>query len=302
MKTASYSAKLLVDCHNVVYNTLALEICPMTLEKDGLLRLHVHLVLDWDGSKKSMYEMKSLTLLGLEPASVEGTTRGEETRRRPSAAPMHSYLQLDKPGQLFVTMNCIMFRDFSVNPRWVTKWLLLGKSKWETAEKHYVYCAGNCFGNLRNLQCFRSKMLDYSLLERKTRIQAVLRQEMRLFRTWPVLDERFALFKEQFTKPLSRCKFLVLSGRSCTGKTRWAKWLFGDEHNCYVTNGDGAEEPDLRKVDCLKQKSIFIDECQPQTVIRQKQLFQGPPDEVLLATSATNIESYSVFVSGGRII
>jgi hypothetical protein len=114
---------------------------------------------------------------------------------------MHSYLQLDKPGQLFVTMNCIMFRDLSVNPRWVTKWLLLGKSKWETAEKHYVYCAGNCFGNLRNLQCFRSKMKDYSLLERKTRIQAVLRQEMRLFRTWPVLDERFALFKEQFTKP-----------------------------------------------------------------------------------------------------
>ena len=44
MKTASYSAKLLVDSHNVVYNTLALEICPMALEKDGLLRLHVHLV------------------------------------------------------------------------------------------------------------------------------------------------------------------------------------------------------------------------------------------------------------------
>jgi hypothetical protein len=100
MKTASYSAKLLVDCHNVVYNTLALEICPMTLEKDGLLRLHVHLVLDWDGSKKSMYEMKSLTLLGLEPASVEGTTPGEETKRRQSAAPMHSYLQMDKPGQI----------------------------------------------------------------------------------------------------------------------------------------------------------------------------------------------------------
>ena len=38
------------------------------------------------------------------------------------------------------------------------------------------------------------------------------------------------------------------------------------------------------------------------TVIRQKQLFQGPPDEVLLATSGTNIESYSVFVSGIAII
>ena len=129
MKTASHSAKLLVDFHNVVYNTLALDICPMTLEKDGLLRLHVHLVLDWDGSKKSMYEMKSLTLLGLEPASVEGTTRGEETRRRQSAAPMHYYMQMDKPGKICVTTSCIMFRDLCVNPRWVTKWLQLGTTK-----------------------------------------------------------------------------------------------------------------------------------------------------------------------------
>jgi len=122
------------------------------------------------------------------------------------------------------------------------------------------------------------------------------------FRTWPGLDERFALFKEQVTKPRSRCKFLVLSGRSCIGKTRCAKWLFGDEHNCYVTNCAAAEEPDLRKFDWLKHKSILCDECKPQTVIRQKQLFQGPPDDVLLGTSATNIEAYSVFVSGVAFI
>ena len=128
LKTLSHSVKMLVDTHSVVYNTLAIEICPMTLEKDGLLRPHAHLVLDWDGRKKSMYEVKSLMVLGLEPASVEGAAPQEETKRRQSAAPMHYYLQMDKPGQISVTTNCVMFRDFSVNPRWVTKWLQLGKS------------------------------------------------------------------------------------------------------------------------------------------------------------------------------
>jgi hypothetical protein len=88
-----------------------------------------------------------------------------------------------------------MFRDCSVNPRWVTKWLQLGKIKWETAEKHYVYCAGNCLGNLKNLQCFRSKMKEYSLLERKTHIQAALRQEMTPFPNLACFGREVCMFQ-----------------------------------------------------------------------------------------------------------
>ena len=73
-------------------------------------------------------------------------------------------------------------------------------------------------------------------------------------------------------------------------------------NGCSGVKSIAATEPDLRHFDWLTHKSILCDECKPQTVIRQKQLFQGPPDEVLLATSATNIESYSVFVSGVAII
>jgi hypothetical protein len=297
-KTLILSSKKLCDRHGVPHNTLALEICPKTLSDKRLLRLHVHLVVDWDGFRKSMYDINSLCLLGKPPAQTQGTAPQEERSRNNSSAPMHYYLQMAKPGQIAVSTNHVMFHDFSVNPRWVTKWLQLGKIKWDTAEKHYVYCTANCSGNLKNLTCFTNKMKEFSMVERKQHIQSVLLSEQKPFQTDPEMDSKVAAFLAQFQAPRSRCSFLVLTGKSRTGKTRFAKWLFGDEKNCHVTNCAAATEPDLRHFDWMTHKSILCDECKPMTVIRQKQLFQGPPDEVLLATSATNIESYSVFVSG----
>ena len=75
---------------------------------------------------------------------------------------------------------------------------------------------------------------------------------------------------------------MVLVGSSCTGKTVWAKWIFGDEQNVLEVNCACSPEPDLREFRPLKHKGILFDEASCQMVLQQKLLFQAPPMPVRL--------------------
>ena len=106
------------------------------------------------------------------------------------------------------------------------------------------------------------------------------------------------IFLKQLLVIRSRYKFLVLVGRSGTGKTVWAKWVFGDEANVLEVNCASCPEPDLREFRPLLHKGILFDEASCKMVLQQKKLFQAPPTPVRLGCSTTNCHAYDVFVSG----
>ena len=93
------------------------------------------------------------------------------------------------------------------------------------------------------------------------------------------------MFLEQFARIRSRYKFLVLQGESCTGKTIWAKWLFGNPELVLEVNYASCPEPDLREFKPLLHKGILFGEANAKMVLRQRKLFQAPPTSVRLGAS-----------------
>jgi hypothetical protein len=110
------------------------------------------------------------------------------------------------------------------------------------------------------------------------------------------------VFLAQLLVIRSRYTFLVLVGASCTGKTVWAKWIFGDTELVLEVNCASCPEPDLREFRPLKHKGILFDEASCQMVLQQKLLFQAPPMPVRLGCSTTNCHAYDVFISGAGLM
>ena len=111
-----------------------------------------------------------------------------------------------------------------------------------------------------------------------------------------------APFLDQFAELRARYRFLVLWGRSGTGKTSWARHVTGDSQQVLEVNCAATPEPDLRGYKRHLHKRIVCDEASPRMVLAQKKLFQSPPCMVQLGASSTNCHAYEAFVSGTGFI
>ena len=138
------------------------------------------------------------------------------------------------------------------------------------------------------------------------RVHQAIAAKQKKFR---VLDE-VEQWKKQFIKDdsgmivdvPSRFKMLVLLGPSRTGKTQFAKSIFGPD-STLVVECQRASEPCLHNYEWGKHAAIVFDEAQGSMVVGNKQLFQSPADEVRLGQSQCNQNSYLVLVYGvGMII
>ena len=84
------------------------------------------------------------------------------------------------------------------------------------------------------------------------------------------------MFNQQFEQIRSRYKFLVLEGKSKTGKTYFTKWMLGNPSRVFETNCASCPEPELRDFKALYHQVILFDEAAPEMVIRQKKTFSRP--------------------------
>ena len=109
-------------------------------------------------------------------------------------------------------------------------------------------------------------------------------------------------FDMQLIMVRSRYKFLVLCGKSGTGKTWFSKYSTGDPAECLGVNCANCPEPDLRAFDPLRHKAVLFDEASPAMVIAPKTHSQYPSVEVSLGMSTTNCHAYNIFVSGGKLV
>ena len=122
-------------------------------------------------------------------------------------------------------------------------------------------------------------------------------QEQRKFKTIAAVEE----WDRQYLKMLHRYKFLVLDGRSRTGKSRFAAERTTPERFLNV-DCSSATEPDMRLFDRKLHDVVLWDEATPELVLRVKKLAQASIDEVRLGQSATNVNAYVVWFHRVKLI
>ena len=154
---------------------------------------------------------------------------------------------------------------------------------------------GSNIDNLKRLEREQEQML---LNAKLAHIRLSLDGTLKPFKSFPQVDE----FNKQFNEIRSRYKFLVVEGKSKTGKTYFTKWMMGNPDRVFETNCASCPEPELRDFKALYHQVILFDEASPALVIAQKKLFQAPPCFVELGCSTTNCHSYKVLVSGIRLV
>jgi len=98
---------------------------------------------------------------------------------------------------------------------------------------------------------------------------------------------------EQRDPKRQRQRTLVLEGRSGTGKTEFAKSLYGFRNTLEVNCASGGEV-NLKELDLEKHKAVLLDEATPEMVLQQRKLFQCPAAWISLGNSTTNCHAYDV--------
>ena len=101
-------------------------------------------------------------------------------------------------------------------------------------------------------------------------------------------------------KKLGRYLFLVLDGKSCFGKTKYALSLqaVGRTYYCDCTSGI----PDLRDFDGERFSAILFDELAPKEGILLKKCLRASNEPVVMGVSPTMMSAYTVHVWRTRII
>ena len=281
--------------------SLCVELCPRTWQEQGVIRLHLHVALQ--AGRRAGLVLDSLADLEIDDSiphySAQRSSSGQTRKVVSSAGACHYYCQIPKIGQVFMHCTTHAFHDFPVNPEWVTNFLQSEKITELVAREQYVRCGKNLAHHLSNLERVVMEKRRGQLEKKRLQISSVLEGEVRPFKYFPLVHENWL---PVFKMTLSRYPFLVITGASCTGKTMYAKWLFGNPSKVYEVNCASTPEPDLRQFDSLEHEGILFDEAQPQMVCDQRKLFQGPPCWVDLGCSTTNCHKYQVFVSGIKMM
>ena len=156
----------------------------------------------------------------------------------------------------------------------------------------------NVGGNVDNLKRLEREQEQMALSAKLMHIRLSIDGSLKPFKSFPVVAE----FNKQFDKIRGRYKFLVIEGKSMTGKTYYTKWLMGNPSRVFETNCASCPEPELRDFKALYHQVILFDEASPKMVLSQKKLFQAPPCFIELGCSTTNCHAYRALLSGIRLV
>jgi hypothetical protein len=116
-------------------------------------------------------------------------------------------------------------------------------------------------------------------------------------KTPPAVTEWLGQYDRPEENMLFRYKPLVLDGGPSFGKTSWALSFFGADSTLQV-NCQNITAPNLLswRRQCDKYSAILFDEGSWKLIFENKMLFRAGPASVDLGQSATNCNTYKVFV------
>ena len=214
---------------------------------------------------------------------------------------MHMYVQLKKIGHLYTDTNIPMYRDSTVQPKWLMELWQQRKLDMETLRASLLESRGKCINEFNFLDWWDSKMLDAKARAAQAEVQKKLQHQLKRFKTYP----NITMWLKQYW-PINygksfRFRFLVMEGPSSVGKTVLAKSFFSPDKTYYY-NMQTAAEPDLRGFRVGHHRACVFDEITWQQVVKLKVLFQAGVDGADLGASQCNQYSYWRFLYGVAII
>jgi len=292
----------LMIAHRMSRSSACVELHIESSQRCQNLQVHLHWAFEGSSGQPMHIPMKrGLEFQGAKPHVSEDcmTARGRCTKKARDQG--HYYVVAPKTGSIFRFCTHAPHHSYAVNPQWVTSLVATHKITSERAIAEYINCgtaAKPLVDNVKYCDRMRREAADQ---QRLRAIQAACEREQQPQRAVPEVECEFL---PQFTEAqahLDRRKFLVLDGRSRTGKSVFAKSLAGPgkafEVSCATSN-----HPDLRDMVWGQHEVVIFDEAHTSLVIANKKLFQGSTSLVAMGNSATSMFTYMVCTAGLKMV
>ncbi len=275
----------------------ALELCENTFAETGEMRLHIHVWMSKDTASVTLEDLcfKKATAYVNKDAMQYFGGRGSRSVVASYAGAFYLYVQ--KAGSLYKVQSVEPWKHYSVKDYWITTLYTAGKITADVARELYVRTVVRCEMNLKQLAYVEAEKLKLQAAAEQRRVEQHLRSQARAYRRVPEVE----LWSEQFAgEPRGRYKFLVLNGRSQTGKTRFARQLVAADRAWYCDCVAGV--PDLRGYNRAAYDLIIFDEITAVAAMTFKKVLQSGPDLCTLAVSPTMQFTYSAVFAGCRMV
>ena len=214
---------------------------------------------------------------------------------------MHYYVQAPKLGHIYHETNYESAVEFKQESKWVLELWQVRKMSSEAAKAQLYKGRNRVRGSIQEIELVaRREEADRLRLE-KLDVDRRLAAVQRPWITPPLVSEWKMQYQLDSTGKminwgkLARFKFLVLHGPSRTGKTSFAKALWGYDKTHFVPC-QGVDEPNMKGFDRRQHQAVVFDECNSAVVLRCKALFQANSDLQQLGQSQCNQHCYEVWL------
>jgi hypothetical protein len=216
-------------------------------------------------------------------------------------------VQAEKIGMVWTEASLSPFTGYQVKDFWITALLLGEKITFETARFLYLKAIVRAELNIRQLDFVQKSLESLQAAREKARFELEILRAESEFQTLPSVEE----WKLQYSKVKSRYLFLVLDGKSQTGKTRFAYSLsppptsevdvfatsesarLSTDRQVYYADCSGGL-PDLRGFRRAVHRLLVLDEISCRSALLLKKILQASNDDCLMGASPTMQHAYVV--------
>lgn len=274
--------------------TIAGELCPESY-KAGTVRLHFHIFLKRKGNHILTLPAE-LKFQGQGVHMIRGVIDRRNVIIRVNQGSY--YCGVRKIGGIDHGGNYLPYKDFAVNPNWVTHLACQEKVSLQTARQEYLRCVDRAEHYIRNVEWIIQQKREAREEEERMIVAAKIRQNLRPMSMPPTWDD----FLAQFNIPNKhRFSFYVLDGPSGLGKTECVRLQFplGSllELNCQNT-----QSPNWRLFNRDLHSAILLDEATPNLVINFKKEVQADNTICQEGTSGTNVFAFKCWFYRVRFV
>ena len=269
------------------------ELCKRTVEP-GFARVHLHVWISVNHPIKTELLSFRDTLPFFDLFAM--LKYGSASRSSQASFGGAFYLSVDKIGGVHWQGTIQPFVHYQVKDCWVTNLYSGDKITAEVAEVLYLEAVVRCEMNIRQLKFAQQRKLELGILHAQKKTEDAISSGQKQWRCNPEVDK----WLSQYESTLGRYLFLVLDGKSKTGKTQYAKSLVGRDEAFYCDCSAGI--PDLRSFLWSKHKLILLDEIDPAIAIGLKKLLQAGNDVCKLGMSPTGQHAYNIYAHRTKIV
>ena len=226
------------------------------------------------------------------PRAYDRRERGASAPNPPKTPPQLKFIslfgrQVCKSGTLHRDTTYPAPLKFLVEGKWLVDWWRKNKMGPEKCIQQLVYWkVANCEKWVKEVNYREQKHMELQGDAERFGVREHLMKAFKKFQRFPAIERWRTFYKRAQWGRHSRFRFLVLVGRSKLGKTNLALSLFGI-HYTYVSNAQGCQEPYILGYSKRFHRAILLDECSPDMVRANKQLFQANSDGAFTGFSKT---------------